>query len=529
MIAATATETSGTVELRPKGAMTNAGWNAFFTVWNITISFILAPLLIHHLGVAQYGILLLIWSVTGILGIMNFGLGEATLRFVAHYYGDEDLSGVNRVFGATLSFYVVVCIIVSGIMLAAAPTVASLLKIPSGEYRMVDWLLRLSALVFSLGIISRAFGSIPMALQRYDISSKINIGQSVVRSGGYVLLVLLKFGILHLVLWDVVTHLVTLCVQAAVIRKLSPGVRMLPSFSFQGLREIFGYSIFSFLTYVFHMMHRESGKLLLGAYVGPAPVAFLGTPDNASQRIHMIVASGTETLLPRFSANRDPKVARSLFLNGTWASLVVSILFFIPLIVVMPDFLRLWISADFARESAAVGQLVALSYITQGAFAPAATFFRGSGKPWFVTCVIFVAGVGTLLASVILIPAHGVLGVGYAYLLGSIAPLLGLLAGWFYMFGTSSMRPLMRSVVAPLVLGGVAFLLERAIHGWFVEVGWSGLISLGVLFAGLTALIVFGADLVLGGDSPSKKLLERIVGSGKLEPVFRYFRARRAL
>ena len=104
-------------KLRPRGAITNAGWNAFSTLWNITISFLLAPLLIHYLGVAQYGILLLVWSVTGILGIMNFGLGEATLRYVAHYFGDGDLEGVNRVFGATLSFYVVVCAIVSGALL----------------------------------------------------------------------------------------------------------------------------------------------------------------------------------------------------------------------------------------------------------------------------------------------------------------------------------------------------------------------------------------------------------------------------
>src|SRR5687767_9037049 len=89
---------------RPRSAMINAGWNAFATFWNISISFVLTPLLIHSLGTANYGVLLLIWSVTGVMGIASCGLGEATLRYVAHYHADGDMAGVNRVFRSTLTF-----------------------------------------------------------------------------------------------------------------------------------------------------------------------------------------------------------------------------------------------------------------------------------------------------------------------------------------------------------------------------------------------------------------------------------------
>jgi hypothetical protein len=54
---------------------------------SIAISFVIAPLLIRNMGAAQYGILLLVWSVTGILGVLQFGFGEATFRYVAYYYG----------------------------------------------------------------------------------------------------------------------------------------------------------------------------------------------------------------------------------------------------------------------------------------------------------------------------------------------------------------------------------------------------------------------------------------------------------
>lgn len=513
---------------RPKGVLTNASWNGFFTLWSIAISFLLTPILIHYLGTEQYGVLLLIWSITGVLSIANLGLGEATLRYVAYHYGNNDVNGVNRVFGATLSFYVVICFVISGIMMAAAPAIASLLNISSNEYNSVHWPIRLSALVFSLGIISRAFGAIPMALHRYDISSKINILQSVIRSIGYFLLVMTKFGILHLVLWDIATLLGTLLVQVSVIRKLAPEVKLIPSYSFRGFQEILGYSIFSLLTTVFLTIYRESGKLLLGRYIGPSSVAYLGTPDNVEQRIYTVIVSGSETMMPRFSSNRDPEVAKTLFLNGTWAALAVSIIFFIPIAVLMPDFLRLWINPEFARESAEVAQLLAVSYITQGTFVLPATFFRGTGKPWIVTAVLALAGIGTLLFSVVLIPIHGVLGIGYAYFFSSIIWPLGLFYGWFKIFKASSVAPLVRLVILPLVLSGVAFLVGNSVRGWFSEVTWFGLFALGGFLAGFTAALLLGTDLVLGGDSPSKQFLKRIGQARKLNTLFRYFSFGRA-
>jgi hypothetical protein len=84
---ATTGNTMKTPRVRPRGAAINAGWNAFSTIWSIAISFIIAPVLIRNMGTAQYGILLLVWSVTGILGVLQFGFGEATFRYVAYHYG----------------------------------------------------------------------------------------------------------------------------------------------------------------------------------------------------------------------------------------------------------------------------------------------------------------------------------------------------------------------------------------------------------------------------------------------------------
>jgi O-antigen/teichoic acid export membrane protein len=521
--------TSGAPASVARGAVTNAIWNTFSTLWGIAIAFVIAPVLIHHLGVAQYGILLIVWSVTGILGLMGFGFGEATLRYVARYLGNGDLENANRVFGATLSFYLATCGIACVGLFATSHLLVEVFNIPPDSRAVVVWLLRLAAIVFSLRVFSLAYGAIPMALHRYDISSKIGVIQAVIRSGGYVALAFAKFGILHIILWDLITQAAVLFVQGLIARRLAPGIKLLPSLSFRGLKEIVGFSIFSFLTYVFHMMHRESGKMIVGAQLGPLPVAYLGTPDNVAQRIHMVVASGSETLMPRFSANNDARVAQSLFLNGTWASLAISLILLLPLVVLLPDFLALWINPEFARESALLGQFLALSYISQGAYAPAATYFRGTGKPWLVTLVVMFAGLATMLFSLLLIPKYGAIGVGYAYLAGSVPAIGGVVHGWFHMFGRASMLSFARTIGLPVLMAAIAVGLQYWCRVQFGRLDWVGLFTLGSAFTALSAFLIFGADMLFGGaESPSRQFLLRMQDSRKIGFLMKHLRLKKA-
>jgi O-antigen/teichoic acid export membrane protein len=509
----------------PRGALANASWNGFATLFSIAITFLMAPLLISRLGTDQWGLLLLIWSVTGLLGVANFGVGEAALRFVAHYLAENDRVGVHRVLRATLTFYVSICTVISLVMFVATRWVGDWVKVPQGTNYPVEWLLRLSALLFSFGMIANAFRSIPMALQRYDISSRIGVVQSVVRSGGIIGLVLSGFGILSVILWETFVAAAALVAQAVVARRLLPGIPLLPSLSGHGFREIFGYSIFSFLTHIFLMIYREIGKLVLGTRVGTASVAYLGTPDSIAYRLHMIVISGIETLMPRFSASRDQAESRNLLVMATWAGVSCGVVLYIPLAVLMPDFLRLWINPEFAHEGGLVGQILALSFIAPAAYAPIATLFRGTGKPEFVTITMAAAGIAVLIATLMLVTSHGALGVAYGYAFSAIAWLGGLVAGWFWLYGKSSSAQLGRILLLPLILGCLLAVLESTIRAWWGPVGWVGLIIFGGTFAGLNAAIIVLADRLVGGNSPADDFISKLSQSRKVIALRRRFAA----
>ncbi len=509
-------------EPHPKGSVENAAWNIVGVLTAIAISFITAPLLIYNLGTSKYGMFLLIGSFTGLLSIMNFGLGEATVRYVAAYHGDSDFAGVNRIFASTLSFYGVLAVVVFVVVFATAPMIATVLdsNVQADQFEMFVWVIRLAALAFGIRIIGSTYGMIAPALQRFDITSKINIVGNALKTAGYVAFAIAGYDLIWLFAWDVVLETGFAFVSVMVARCLLPGLGLLPSFSFHGLRETIGYSAFAFLTWAFHTMHREAGKLLMGRFLGAAHVAYLGTPDNLAQRLHGVVVAGTETLVPRFSAERDPKSRESLYWNALWFASALSLILLVPFIVLVPDFLRLWISPEFGQEGGMAGRLLAVFLISQGAFAPVASYYRGIGKPWYVTVWIVASLSITVAAGLRLIPVYGVVGAAYAYLAGSVSPFLAVVIGGFYAFGSSAARKLGRSIVLPYFAGLVICLVGLFIRSRLGELGWFGLVGFGSALL-LTSLgVLVGADLFLGGDDPpSKRLIGKLSGHRSVKAI----------
>lgn len=494
---------------RPKGLVTNALWSSGYVVSTMVLSFLVTPILLHHLGKQTYGLLLLIWSVAGILGTMNLGLGEATLRYLARYAGRQDMVGVNRVFGAVLSMFVVICAGVFVGMFAGAPFLAAWLNTPADQVDTVSWLLRLSALSISFSIITSVFGAVPLALQRYDINSKITMGSNVIRSGGYIALATAGMDLVWIVIWDMVISLAVLCLILIAAKRLLPQLKVLPAFTFKGLSEVLGYSIFSFLTYFLHKWHRESGKLMLARFMGPVPVVYLATPDNLAQRFHEVIAGGVEVSLPRFSAESRQGEVERLYWSTTWTGLALSVIVFVPFMVLMPDFLTLWIGADFAAESAFVGQLLALYLISQGGFAAPAAYFRGTGRPWVVTLVIGLSLVITVSTGLILIPLYGPVGAAYAYLAGSLSPFLGMTAGTIFAFGTRAVRKLVRTVGLTLASAAMAYVLCLYVRTGVGEMTWFTFVPFAAASMLVTSALVFGADAALGGGEPTSVQLLR--------------------
>jgi O-antigen/teichoic acid export membrane protein len=447
-------------------------------------------------------------AVSGIMGLINLGLGEATLRFLAYYYGRNDIAGINRTLGATLSVYMGTAILGWAVMFFGATLLANFLALGPEDQKLGIELLRLTSFNIAAGLIYGVFASIPKALQRYDIDIKVLIAQSLFQASGFIVLIFAGFGVFAMTIWSILTLLFATVIYIIVARHLIPQIRLWPSLSREGLKEVFRYGIFALITKALGTIWGYGDRLILGSFVSTGAVAYLSVPIDLVFAMLRAITQAGAVLFPKFSATSDYEKRAQLYFSATWVMLCSTVILFAPATVLMPDFLRLWISADFALESAFVGQIIAASSMVRGAFIPYESLFRGLGKPEYVTKLIVLTSLTSLVANVILIPKFGLRGAGYSYCITPLWGILTIFITWRKVLRMPKIMPVVRIVLVPLLLGFANIYLALRIRDWLgVPENWVEFAGLGILFVSITVVTVAGCEMMLSGDSNQVRVL----------------------
>jgi O-antigen/teichoic acid export membrane protein len=93
-----------------------ANWSAFLI--SAGVSFFLSPFVVKSLGNVSYGVWVLIGSLVGYLGLLDFGVRGAVTRFVARYHSENDPGECGRIVSAGILLFGSVGILV--VLLAGA-------------------------------------------------------------------------------------------------------------------------------------------------------------------------------------------------------------------------------------------------------------------------------------------------------------------------------------------------------------------------------------------------------------------------
>ncbi|MBN1346438.1 MAG: oligosaccharide flippase family protein [Phycisphaerae bacterium] len=494
-------EASASRRSPPRSLIANAFWNTLATAFSIVALFLLTPFIISRIGIDEYGIYLAIISIGGLAGVLGLGLGEASIRFVAYYDGRHDDDAIGRVVQASLLVHACTATLSAAALILGARLILSLLELSEADAALAANLVVWTAQAFWLRSISATFRAIPRALQRYDVSGYVAIAETLFRVVGIATLLYHGYGLTALAVWNVAVAAFGMVLDLLAARRLLPSLRFLGIPPWSAFREVLSYGIWAFLSQAMGMIWQHADRLLLAGFVGVGAVAYFAVPQDLVLRGLHVVASGGAVLMPRFSAMADRDQHRSLYVSTTLALLCLTTVVFVPVTVLLPDFLRLWISAEFADKSGFVGQLIAASCILRGAFLPYESLFRGIGKPQYYLALTVLTS-GTLLGtSAILIPVYGLTGAGYSFCLSPAWGLVAIALTWRCVLRQRGLGGPARFVGVPLCLGVLCLCLSLWLRmQWPLPLGTVQLIALAVTMAGMTGLTMFGYERAMTGQ-----------------------------
>lgn len=212
---------------KDNGLLSNAVWNIISLVIAAAAGFITMPIIINGIGISNFGLYGIIMMIGGFVALQDMGLGEATLRFVSKYYGRNDLEGVNRVLGATLSVYLVSGTLVCILAIIFAPNIISLFEMEADLVSDAVYSLRIASVGFVFLTIGATFQKVPEAMLRYDISSKVGIVLTSTRLVLVIVIIKLGYGIIGLVWLLTLNSMAMVLVYMLISRRLIKGLHCL--------------------------------------------------------------------------------------------------------------------------------------------------------------------------------------------------------------------------------------------------------------------------------------------------------------
>lgn len=448
----------------------NVFYNLITHIYFIILAFLATPYIVHKLGTDAYGIFSIIGVIIGYFAFLDLGLGQAVIKYISQYYAKKEEETIGKIIRTALSLYLVMGLLGAALIIYLTNLlVTRMLKIPIELADLTRWLFYLSALGFIVNMLVQVLSAIPQALQRFDITNKI---QLILGSAVILFTVLfLYFGcfLKELVLLNVFVSVISIFAYLKIARRLLPQVSFWPGFDFDVFKILFRFGGFSSLGRLMSTITVHIDKLLIGIFLPIHYLTYYIIPYNISSKMNFIIPSVISAIFPAMSdldaLNRQSQVQELYFRTSKYITTGI-ILFAIFFIALGRELLRFWLGVDFALHATLPLQILSLGMLVNCfSWVPGMTA-SAVNKPEMTASLNTLQAIIGLFLCLVLIPRLGIVGAALSWTIRDIllVPLFIHIINRKLMNITN--RSFIRNSLAkPLILGAVLFLLFSLIKG----------------------------------------------------------------
>ncbi|WP_108804101.1 oligosaccharide flippase family protein [Aquimarina sp. Aq107] len=241
------------------------------------IGIMITPLIVSYLGKDEYGIFNAIGALIGTIALLDFGLTNTVVRFVAKYRAEKDKKGEENFLGTVriLYFAVSTLVVISGtIFYFFIDTYFT--KFNPEELRIAKMMFVILVFNLAIQLPGMIFTGICKGYEKFVFPESVGIIRYILRSLTIVAVLFFGGRAIALVIVDTVFNILTISVSAYyVLVKLKVRFK-LHQFSKDFIREIFKYSSWIFLFAIVNMLQWKSGSWVLGAISIPKVLGIYG-------------------------------------------------------------------------------------------------------------------------------------------------------------------------------------------------------------------------------------------------------------
>lgn len=311
------------------------------------------PFMLRMMGQSEYGLYSLAASIVGYLTILDFGFGNAIIRYTAKYRAlnkkDEE-SNLNGMFMIVYSFIAILVVIAGVVLYSNVGTMFSktmtISELEKAKFMMLLLIFNL-AISFPFGI----FGFIITAYENFVFSRTISIIRVIIFPCIMIPILLLGYGAIGMIVVSTTLNIAMLLINMLYCFVKLKIKMKLTKFDFKLLKEISTYSFYTFLIMIVDKINWSADQFILGAVSGPIMVAIYAVAAQLNNYYLSFSTAIAGVFLPRITAmitnNATEAELSDLFIKIGRVQYIVMAFIISGFLLIGQEFINIWAGKDY--------------------------------------------------------------------------------------------------------------------------------------------------------------------------------------
>lgn len=382
-------------------ATRNSLYSMAVNLWYLLSRFLLTPLILHYLSLAEYGLWSLCFVVMGFLALSSMGLEATYIKYVAQFHAEKRPEAINQLLSTGLLVTSIFALVTLVVLWQGLPVLVSLLNIPADLIDVASFVFMGTGFIFMLDISLNCFARALDGYQYLALTAKIRFWSSLVELLMIVPLLMSGFGIYGLMIAFFLRYLLVILINIIYAYKLIPDLHLsLRLVNKPSLRILLSYGSKMQLLSVINILISTFDRLIITSSLGLAANGLyeIGRKiPSKGARIPTEISGAIMPALSHLQGSRDMAGARVLFLNGSRYMTMLSAPLFCFFAAVAPQAIFIWLGTGY-EGAATIMRIISLATIIHLLTGASSALARGLDRlDWelkyacfnLVLCVIF--------------------------------------------------------------------------------------------------------------------------------------------
>ena len=229
------------------------------------VGLFITPFILNHIGKAEYGVYTAIGALVGTISVLDLGLNNTIVRFVAKYRAQNDRKGEENFLATTMLIYICISILIVILGFSFYGYIDSYFtKFNSEEIKIAKTIFVLFIFNLAVGLPGGSFVGICYGYEIFVFPKTINIIRYMLRTAVVVAVLTIGGKAIALVIIDTVFNILFMSVEAYYVFFVLKARFKLHEFKIKYVKQIFSYSLWIFVFSLVSMLQWKAGHWVLG-------------------------------------------------------------------------------------------------------------------------------------------------------------------------------------------------------------------------------------------------------------------------